>query len=309
MPWATYLVLSSAVSQVQLSLLYQKERFQFVDIGRTAQISCTVTEDIDGRGLEFLWYRRREKELTCLIESCLDNDTDGKFVCKVGSQHLTLEISNVRVEDSGLYMCAERYWDFYSLSFSNGSFLVVGDSYTPSTWVMLLQPPKQDPPAQFENQLACVVHGASSLVQVSWDIPGDLRHEARTLLVKNSSGSLTFISLLHVPMDSHISGENVTCEVRFNSSGPSVKKSAVFNATSSRDVANDCTTYRVSVAAVGILALVLIVLSFLWVCLNQCNLEFQRKISKPPSSEVSQDDTGYAQLNLLSKSGDGNKRN
>ncbi|XP_061462710.1 uncharacterized protein LOC133375164, partial [Rhineura floridana] len=263
---------------------------------------------IEDDGFLFSWYKGREHGMPVLIKSCIDNQTAGKFACKAKGQNTTLEISNVQTSDSGLYFCAER--DSSTLYFSNGSTsLIIGDSYTPSTWVMLLQPPKQDPPAQFKNQLACMVHGVSSLVQVSWDVPGDLRHEARTLLVKNSSGSLTFISLLHVPMDSPISGENVTCEVRFNSSGPRVKKSAMFNATSSRDVANDCTIYRVSVAAVGILALVLIVLSFLWVCLNQCNLEFQRKISKPPSSEVSQDDTCYAQLNLLSKSGDGNKRN
>ncbi|XP_061462530.1 uncharacterized protein LOC133375060 isoform X2 [Rhineura floridana] len=256
---AACLILFSTALPAQLFLLYPTQQFQFVDTGGTAQISCASTEKIEDNGLSFSWYKGREHGMPVLIKSCSDNQTAGKFACKAKGQRATLKISNVQTSDSGLYFCAQIFSS--SLYFSNGSTsLIIGDSYTPSTWVKLLQPFAQDPPARFENQHACVVHGVSSLVQVSWDVPGDLRHEARTLLVKNSSGSLTFISLLHGPLDSPISGENVTCEVRFNSSGPSVKKSAVFNAHLTLPLCH--LSYTV---LLDILALLVLPLNFLWI--------------------------------------------
>ncbi|XP_061462533.1 uncharacterized protein LOC133375062 isoform X2 [Rhineura floridana] len=207
-----------------------------------------------------------------LIKSCSDNQTAGKFACKAKGQRATLKISNVQTSDSGLYFCAQRYSS--SLYFSNGSTsLIVGDSYTPSAWVMLLQPRAQDSPSRFKNQLACLVHGASSLVQVSWGVPGDIHHKAQTLLVKNNSGSLTFVSLLHIPEGSHTSGKNFTCEVRFNFSGPSVKKSAVFDAGSSAKDDQKCLIHKVSLAVLGMLASLLLSLEEIW--LSQTRIPHQ----------------------------------
>ncbi|XP_077776780.1 uncharacterized protein LOC144325869 [Podarcis muralis] len=158
---------------------------------------------------------------------------------------------------------------------------------------MLLKPSKQGPSSQLENQLACVVHGACNLVQVSWDVPGGLPHEAWTLLGKNNSGSLTFVSLLRFPMELHSGGGNITCEVRFNSSSTSVKRTAMFNASSSTDDNGNCQVYRVSFAVVGVLASLLIFLSFIWIRIGPgCHT----KISGPPPSEEIQDEISYGQL-------------
>ncbi|XP_060125354.1 uncharacterized protein LOC118076264 [Zootoca vivipara] len=214
---ATYLVLSSTVFPAYLSFPYPTQRFLFVDFGQTAQIRCTSAEKIEDGGLSFSWYKRRESRLPVLIKRCSDRKTGDRFVCRTeaDSQNSVLKISNV-----------QRHYNV-----SNGLYLlIVGDSYTPSTWVMLLKPSAQGPSSQLENQLACVVYGASNLVQISWDVPGDLPHEAWTLLAKNNSGSLTIVSLLRFPMELHSSGVNITCEVRFNSSRTSLKRIAMFNA-------------------------------------------------------------------------------
>nr|XP_034954787.1 uncharacterized protein LOC118076264 [Zootoca vivipara] len=202
------------------------------------------------------------------------------------------------------YVCATRHYNV-----SNGLYLlIVGDSYTPSTWVMLLKPSAQGPSSQLENQLACVVYGASNLVQISWDVPGDLPHEAWTLLAKNNSGSLTIVSLLRFPMELHSSGVNITCEVRFNSSRTSLKRIAMFNASSSTDSYGNCQVYAVSFAVMGVLASLFVFLSFLWVRIGLSSPGCHTEICEPPPSEAIQDGICYAQLNFQAKTQDERKR-
>ncbi|KAL8184823.1 UNVERIFIED_CONTAM: hypothetical protein K2H54_030052 [Gekko kuhli] len=101
----------------------------------------------------------------------------------------------------------------------------VEDSYTPSTRVTLLLPP---PHLAHAGQVACVVHGVSNLVQVSWWVSEELQQEGRTLRVKNSRcGLLTFVSVLQIPRDPQGREKNFSCEVRFNSSEPILKKSSL----------------------------------------------------------------------------------
>ncbi|XP_060117371.1 uncharacterized protein LOC132588914 isoform X2 [Heteronotia binoei] len=221
-------MLSSTVLQAQL-LLYQTEPFQFVDIGHTARIVCLSTETISS-GIFFSWHKRRDNGISVLPEECGDGSntnhlsSTAKFVCRVEQQRLILEISHAEREDSGLYLCAMKDLSF---SFSNGSSLIVGDSYTPSTWVMLLLPP---PHLTHTGRVACVVHGVSNLVQVSWEVPGELRQEGLMWMVRNSSGLLTYVSVLQIPRDPQWGGKNVTCEVQLNSSGLTVKEMAIFPA-------------------------------------------------------------------------------
>ncbi|XP_053134902.1 uncharacterized protein LOC128337668 [Hemicordylus capensis] len=193
------------------------------------------------------------------------------------------------------------------MSFSNGTSLIVGDSYTPSTWVMLLLP-SAHPSSEFvqSKHFTCVVHGASNSVQVSWNISGDLQQEGQTLLVENSSGSLTFISFLSVPMvDSQNSRKLYTCEVRFNSSSRSVKKSAPFPAATSD---HNCTTYKIPLAVGGLLALLLLLLSFLWIRLCPSGPGFQPRSSEPAASEEPQEGICYAQLDFPTRNQTGKKR-
>nr|XP_016853616.1 PREDICTED: uncharacterized protein LOC107983659 [Anolis carolinensis] len=140
------------------------------------------------------------------------------------------------------------------------------DSYTPSTQVMVLHPAAQSPSSQNmqSNQLACVVHGVSNLVEVSWEVSGGVQQKGQTFLLNEDSISLTFVSLLPIPKEVQSRGGKMTCEVRFNSSGTTVKKSTMFNASSSEDHDGKCPPYVMSLAGVGGLALLLLLLSVLW---------------------------------------------
>ncbi|CAI5798491.1 immunoglobulin kappa light chain-like [Podarcis lilfordi] len=308
MLWAAYIVLASTVFPAHLQNLHPTWRFLFVDIGVTAQISCTSIEDIENQAL-FSWYKRREHGMPILIKSCDVKKPGGRFACKVNPnrRNAILEILHVQSSDSGQYFCAQG--TSAGLHFSTAtSSLIVGDSYTPSTRVMLLQPSNQDPDSWFKNQLVCVVHGVSNFVQVSWDGPGGLQQEGQTLLVKNSSGSLTFVSVLHLPMELQNTGGNITCAVRFNSSSTSVKKTAVFNAASLTEGDAKCLTHKVSLAVVAGLASLLIFLSFLWVRFGLPWLGSHTKISEPPFSGITEDGICYAQLDFQAKTQDERKR-
>ncbi|KAL8184837.1 UNVERIFIED_CONTAM: hypothetical protein K2H54_030379 [Gekko kuhli] len=175
------------------------------------------------------------------------------------------------------------------------------NSYTPSTRVTLLLPPPHLAPA---GQVACVVHGVSNLVQVSWEVPGELHPEGRTLRVKNSSGLLTFVSVLQVPEASQWGGKNITCEVRFNSSGPRVKEVAVFPAYSDEN----CLSYVVPTVVVGLLALLILLLGLLWIRFCPSRLGFQLKVDEAPSSEVLEEGICYAQLDFPPGSRDRKKK-
>ncbi|KAL8184836.1 UNVERIFIED_CONTAM: hypothetical protein K2H54_030374 [Gekko kuhli] len=218
------LVLSPTVLQAQL-LLYQTPWSQFVDIGEKAQIVCTSSDNDGDEGISVVWYKARENDTPLLIKSCSSENNASKFLCKVESQKLILEIFPAQVNDSGIYLCTKKR-SFERLTFSNGSSsLIVGDSYTTSTQVTLLLPP---PHLAHAGQVACVVHGVSNLVQVSWWVSEELQQEGRTLRVKNSRcGLLTFVSVLQIPRDPQGREKNFSCEVRFNSSEPILKKSSL----------------------------------------------------------------------------------
>ncbi|XP_053225391.1 uncharacterized protein LOC128404102 isoform X2 [Podarcis raffonei] len=195
-----------------------------------------------------------------LIKSCDVRKPGDRFACKVNPnrRNAILEILDVQRSDSGRYFCTQAISS--GLHFSNAtSSLIVGDSYTPSTRVMLLQPSNQDPAPRFKNQLVCVVLGVSNLVQVSWDVPGGLQQEGQTFLAKNSSGLLTFVSVLHLPMESQYIGRTITCEVMF-SSRTIVKKSSVFNAYA--EIPQCLFRYT---WVLDTLALLLLPLNFLWI--------------------------------------------
>ncbi|XP_053134942.1 uncharacterized protein LOC128337694 isoform X2 [Hemicordylus capensis] len=262
---AKYLLLSSTVLHARLSVP-STQRFQFVDLGGRTEISCTSEYKIERGGSSFGWYKRTEGELSRIITSCNDGNTAGRFVCKsdAGRHKLILQISNSQSADSGIYFCADGFW---MLSFSNGTTsLIVGDSYTPSTQVLLLLP-SAHPTSGFvqSEHLACMVHGVSNLVQVSWNISGELQQEGRTRLARSSGSSLTFISLLSLPMDSRMNEKSYTCEVRFNSSNTTVRRSITFPAVSPEDPKENCLIYAVPVAFLGVSASLLLLLSFLWI--------------------------------------------
>ncbi|KAM9114152.1 immunoglobulin kappa light chain-like isoform 2-T4 [Pangshura tecta] len=298
MIFAKYLILSSLVLGVQL-FLHQTQRIQFVEVRDTAKIHCSSTENLEG-GSSMFWYLRREGEKPTCIKHCLDDQNVGKFVCKHETHSSTLEISNIQKTDSGIYYCAYKYSSY--LIFGNGSTLIVGDSYTNSSWVMLLVPFPHGSQVTGTANLACVIHGVSSPVHVSWSVSGELQEQGLTRSLKAKDGSLTLINHISVPMDTWTSGKIFTCEVKFNSSGSSVKKSTRYPAAQ----ASSCLLSIVSLAVLSALMLLMVSLSLIWT-LCPSRLGFPPRISGPPASQENQGGILYAHLDFDSRNRDGRK--
>ncbi|XP_039369076.1 immunoglobulin kappa light chain-like [Mauremys reevesii] len=264
MIFAEYLVLSSLVLGVQL-FLYQTQRIQFVEVSDTAKIHCSAKEKLEGSRM--FWYLRREGEKPTCIKRCSDDQNVSKFTCKHKTHSSTLEISNVQKTDSGIYYCA--YIDSSYLLFGNGSALIVGDSYTSSSWVMLLVPFPHDSQVTETANLACVIHGVSGPVHVSWSVSGELQEQGLMRSLKAKDGSLTLINHISVPMDTWTSRKNFTCEVKFNSSGTSVKKSTRYPAAHP----SGCVPQTVHYAVAIFLVVLMVSLSLAWshCCSNPVN--------------------------------------
>ncbi|XP_043357714.1 immunoglobulin alpha-2 heavy chain-like isoform X2 [Dermochelys coriacea] len=259
MIFAEYLVLSSLVLGVQL-FLYQTQRIQFVQVSGTAKIHCFSTENLEG-GSSMFWYLRREGEKPTCIKRCLADQNVSKFACKHETRSSTLEIRNVQKTDSGIYYCAYKYSSY--LIFGNGSTLIVGDSYTNSSWVMLLVPFPRGSQVTGTANLACVIQEVSSPVHVSWSVSGELQEQGLMRSLKARDGSLTLINHISVPMDTWTSGKNFTCEVKFNSSGKSVKKNTSYPTAHP----SGCVLQTVHYTVAMFLVVLMVSLSLAW---NHC---------------------------------------
>ncbi|CAM5124077.1 unnamed protein product [Natator depressus] len=296
MIFAEYLVLSSLVLGVQL-FLHQTQRIQFVEVNDTAKIHCSSTENLKA-GSNMFWYLRREGEKPTCIKRCWDDQNQSKFACKHETHSSTLEIKSMQKRESGIYYCAYKYSSY--LIFGNGSTLIVGDSYTKSSWVMLLVPFPHDIQVTGTANLACVIHGVSSPVHVSWSVSGELQEQGLTRSLKAKDGSLMLINHISVPMDTWTSGKNFTCEVKFNSSGNSVKKSTRYCAAPARE----CSRYIVPLAAGAGLLLLVVSLSLVWT-LCPSMLGLKPRVSAPPASEEPQGGILYSHLDFDSRNRNG----
>ncbi|XP_059574320.1 immunoglobulin lambda-1 light chain-like [Alligator mississippiensis] len=286
--FAKSLLLSSLVLGVQLHL-HQPQRFLFVEVGRTAEIHCSSSKDLEGRQYVH-WYVRRAGKAPRHIMVCGDTKNVNKYDCKYKSHSTTLEIRSIQRKESGIYYCAYKQPTY--LTFGNGTTVIVGDSFTNSSSVLLLGPVAGENGARELAHLACVIRGVSNLVQVSWHVPGEEPAQGLPRLLEASDGSLTLIHGISIPWASWTSGATVTCEVTFNLSCSSITRHAVYSAPPST------ACVMLPVVAVGSAMLLFTVpLSLIWICCPPRWGSWSRKPT-PRVSQQNQDGLIYADLEL-----------
>ncbi|XP_025048792.1 uncharacterized protein LOC112548202 [Alligator sinensis] len=283
---AKSLFLSCLVLGVQLHL-HQPQRFLVVEVGGTAEIHCSSSKDVDG-GAKLHWYLRRAGEAPMHRKDCADDTKGPKFACKHQKYGTTLEIWDMQRKESGIYYCAHATTS--SLTFGNGTMVIVGDSFTKDSSVLLLGPVAGENGATDSAHLACVIRGFSNLVQVSWGVTGKEPTQGLLHSLEASNGSLTLIHHISIPWASWASGTTVTCEVTFNSSGSSVTRHAVYSASPS------ACCVMLSVVAVGsALLLFTVPLSLIWI---HCPPRWGSRPRKPAAriSQENQDGLIYVDL-------------
>ncbi|XP_025063534.1 uncharacterized protein LOC112550792 [Alligator sinensis] len=206
--------------------LHQPQRFLFVEVGGTAEIHCSSSKDLDGAA-KLHWYLRKAGEAPTHIKSCKDQN-ESRFACKHQSCSTTLEIRGIQRNDCGICYCADARSS--SLIFGIRTTVIVGDSFTNSSSMLLLGPVAEENGVTEPAHLACVIQGVSHLVQVFWCIPREEPAQGMLDSLEASDGSLTLIHGISIPWTSWASGAAITCQITFNSSGSSITRHITYSA-------------------------------------------------------------------------------
>ncbi|XP_054038666.1 uncharacterized protein LOC128900983 isoform X1 [Rissa tridactyla] len=251
--------------------LHQPQPVLVVEPEKPVEIICEANENMESKA-KVSWYRHG-KDGPRLVVACKSEMSQG-FSCKFGGHKVTLHIPCAHPDNTGLYLCA--YHRVHSLEFGSGTVLLVGDSWREQSWVRVLAP-HGDP--RVPPSLVCAVGATCGPVLVSR--PG----EAGRVLGLGGS-----VELLISPVGTTQGGGGL-CEVRFNASGPVVRRSVEL-----RKAEGSCVTPS-SWALAG--AVVLLLLS---VCLSICRLcrptehGDQPETPMPPVSQENEGQLTYAQL-------------
>nr|XP_038023788.1 uncharacterized protein LOC119713071 isoform X2 [Anas platyrhynchos] len=262
--------------------LHQPQPFLFVEPSTPVDISCILGEGLDGKGNVF-WYRRVRGERPQLILNCSQEAQEG-FSCEYSKGRAVLHIAVAHISHTGLYLCA--YYINSRLKFRNGTALIVGDSWRAQSWVRVLAP--QDSPSDPPG-LVCAVGNASGPVLVSW--PGGPRPQQ----VLGLGGSTELL----ISPAGIAGGTGGLCEVRFNASGPPVRRSVELHGAKDGwdkwPPPGACTTPSVvAMAAAG--ALLLLGLSLGVRCLLRARTGLRPRAPNPQAPQHQQGELTYAQL-------------
>ncbi|XP_067878565.1 immunoglobulin kappa light chain-like isoform X3 [Heterodontus francisci] len=193
------------------------------EVGQTVELTCHQRYQVL-LVTSYFWYKQLVGEAPRLIDIPPCDGTDCKFTSKKGNSkyELKLEIRNVQVNDSGSYYCA--YMDSYA-PLQNGPTLLVGDSSTNKTAMLVFVPPGELHLRE-TVPLVCLVSGVSSKqIVIFWNISGQLTEGRSDSGTMQPDGTYSIRSHVMVSAESWRSGGVCTCIAELGSPGKSWTKS------------------------------------------------------------------------------------
>ncbi|XP_067878816.1 uncharacterized protein [Heterodontus francisci] len=230
------------------------------EVGQTVELACHQNYQVEVV-TSYFWCKQLVGETPRLIDIPPCDGTDCKFVSKKGeNEHeLILEIRNVQVNDSGSYYCADR--DGYA-PLQNGPTLLVGDSSTNKTALLVFVPPGELHLRE-TVPLLCLVSGVSSKqIVIFWNISGQHTEGWSDSGTIQPDGTYSIRSHVMVSGESWSSDDVCTCIAELGSPG----KSWANSVSISKAVSGSCKLMLINVARlVAVILLLLLILIFIWI--------------------------------------------
>ncbi|XP_072132475.1 immunoglobulin kappa light chain-like isoform X2 [Mobula birostris] len=195
-------------------------------VGKTVELSCELTDRVEVASNVF-WYKQRAGEPLVTIKSTDCRKTGCRTAYKKGPGDHTsvLEIRDIRVEDAGSYHCFAT--DSYS-TFVKGSTLLVGDSSTNRTYMLVFVLPSE---TNGSVPLVCLVGGLSSnQIVIYWNISGRTMEGWSDTGTLDPDKSYSVRSQVLIPVETWRSGGVCTCIAQLGGAGKTIINS-VFNIT------------------------------------------------------------------------------
>ncbi|XP_067878566.1 immunoglobulin kappa light chain-like [Heterodontus francisci] len=229
------------------------------EVGHTVELTCNQTYEVI-LVTSYFWYKQLVGEAPRLIDIPPCDGTDCKFISKKGNSkyELILKIHNVQVNDSGSYYCAYR--DGYA-PLQNGSKLLVGDSSTNKTALLVFVPPGEIHLRE-TVPFVCLVSGVSSKqIVIFWNISGQLTEGRSDSGTMQPDGTYSIRSHVMVSGENWRSGGVCTCIAELGSPGKSWTKSVSI----SKAVSEPCKLILPAAITGAVILVLFLILISIWI--------------------------------------------
>ncbi|XP_033850208.3 T cell receptor beta chain MC.7.G5-like [Acipenser ruthenus] len=207
---------------VDSAMLHQTPAQQFAAVGDLVETFCSSSACVVDTDL-LRWFMKKDSEVIALNTSCKAGPGCRVTTRGASNGDCGLTIRDVQPVDSGVYYCAE--YSSNALEFSNGSLLIVRDSFMENASVSILVPvaPASALDSERTLTLVCLARGFSSpLIRFQWFISGSLTAApAPHSGIKETGGggeSYSATSRLTIPAETWQSGAVCACGAQLNSS-------------------------------------------------------------------------------------------